>query len=299
MTDQVTIVGAGLMGQGIAAVFARAGYRIVLHDTEDVLTTSVRRTRERLDAMGAATPAAEITATPDLPQAVADADVVVEAVTEDLAVKAEVLGGIDSAAAAGTIVATNTSALPLDVLRDNLGPDRPFLATHFFNPAEIVPGVEVAAVDELGDRAAQQLMELLAGAGKRPVRVAPSPGFIGNRLQLALFREAERCVAEGLASPADIDTVVRSTFGFRLPAYGPFHIADMAGLQVYASIMETLHDAFGDRFDLPQSLRERNESGNLGLKSGAGYFEYSPAEQKRIVEERDATYRALLGPVSD
>lgn len=294
MAEQIAVVGAGLMGQGIAAVLAAAGHRVVLHDHSDVLTDSLQQVGRRLDAMSTGTDAADVVVDDDLRSAVSTSMIVIEAVTEDLAIKQNILSRIDSAADPDVIISTNTSALPLAELRSCLGPLRPFIATHFFNPAEIVPGVEVATLDEVGEPAAQRLTALLAEAGKAPVRVAPAPGFIGNRLQLALFAEAERCVAEGLASPEAVDAVVRSTFGFRLPAYGPFQIADMAGLPVYKAILETLQDTYGDRFDVPASLEERTAAGRLGLKTGEGYYGYSREDQDRIVSERDATYRRLL-----
>ncbi|HEU4494357.1 MAG TPA: 3-hydroxyacyl-CoA dehydrogenase family protein, partial [Rubrobacteraceae bacterium] len=114
-----------------------------------------------------------------------------------------------------------------------------------------------------------------------------------NRIQLALFREALACVEEGLASPAEVDEVVRSCFGFRLPFFGPFQIADMAGLDVYASVLRTLEDGLGERFETPGVLRDLVEEGRTGTKSGAGFLSYSDEERERLLLERDRRYAAL------
>jgi 3-hydroxybutyryl-CoA dehydrogenase len=116
---------------------------------------------------------------------------------------------------------------------------------------------------------------------------------VANRIQNALFLEALRCVEEGLASPQEVDGVVRSCFGFRLPFFGPFQIADMAGLDVYVSVLETLEEGLGERFETPGALRELVERGRTGTKSGAGFLEYSDEERERLLIERDRRYAAL------
>jgi 3-hydroxybutyryl-CoA dehydrogenase len=116
---------------------------------------------------------------------------------------------------------------------------------------------------------------------------------VANRIQNALFLEALRCVEEGVASPREVDEVVRSCFGFRLPFFGPFQIADMAGLDVYVSVLETLRDGLGERFEVPDALRELVEQGRTGTKSGAGFLEYSDEERDRLLLERDRRYAAL------
>jgi 3-hydroxybutyryl-CoA dehydrogenase len=136
-------------------------------------------------------------------------------------------------------------------------------------------------------------MVFLRSIGKRPAVVGDGPGFVANRIQTALFVEALRCVEEGLASPQEVDEVVRSCFGFRLPFFGPFQIADMAGLDVYASIFEILERGLGERFKAPAALRELVERGHMGTKSGAGFLEYSDEERERLLLERDRRYAAL------
>ena len=123
--------------------------------------------------------------------------------------------------------------------------------------------------------------------------VGDGPGFVANRIQNALFLEAVRCVEEGLASPQEVDEVVRSCFGFRLPFFGPFQIADMAGLDVYESVLDVLEDGLGERFEAPDSLRDLVQRGRTGTKSGAGFLEYTEEERERLLLERDRRYAAL------
>jgi 3-hydroxybutyryl-CoA dehydrogenase len=124
--------------------------------------------------------------------------------------------------------------------------------------------------------------------------VGSGPGFVANRIQNALFLEAMRCVEEGLASPEEVDEVVRSCFGFRLPFFGPFAIADMAGLDVYASVLGVLRDGLGERFEPPRMLLDLVEEGRTGAKSGAGFLDYTDEERERLLLERDRRYSALL-----
>ena len=124
--------------------------------------------------------------------------------------------------------------------------------------------------------------------------MAPAPAFVANRLQIALFREAARCVEEGLATPEQVDEVVRTTFGLRLAHYGPFEIADMAGLHVFEAILKNLADAYGDRFDTPASLRELVDRGKTGLTAGAGYYRYDNESISDLLDRRDDRYRATV-----
>jgi 3-hydroxybutyryl-CoA dehydrogenase len=138
------------------------------------------------------------------------------------------------------------------------------------------------------------MLRLLCSAGKEPVEVGACVGFVANRLQLALFLEALACVEEGVVTAADLDTVVRRTLGVRLPAFGPFAVADMAGLDVYRAILTVLHEQYGDRFAVPPRLARIVDAGRLGVKSGAGIFEYDEQELRDLAPRRDAVYRRLL-----
>jgi 3-hydroxybutyryl-CoA dehydrogenase len=299
---RAAVIGAGTMGLGVAECFAAAGIEVSLTDATPDLT---REAKERLVARarghaeaglisaGEADRAEAVEAADDVPAAVRDADLVFEAVPEDLELKREILAACSGAAPAGAVIVSNTSSFPMDELAKSVEPKGRFLGTHWFNPPEWTPGVEVIPAAATDPGVVERVMGFLRGIGKRPAVVGDGPGFVANRIQNALFLEALRCVEEGLASPREVDEVVRSCFGFRLPFFGPFQIADMAGLDVYVSVLETLEEGLGERFEAPGALRELVERGRTGTKSGAGFLEYSDEERERLLLERDRRYAAL------
>jgi 3-hydroxybutyryl-CoA dehydrogenase len=142
-------------------------------------------------------------------------------------------------------------------------------------------------------QAVGQVRSFLQAIGKHPIVVGRGPGFVANRIQLALFREALACVEHGLASPAEVDEVVRNCFGFRLPFFGPFKIADMAGLDVYRHVFGILERGLGERFQVPETLAERVDQGDYGAKTGAGFFTSTPEERERLFADREGPYAAL------
>src|SRR5262249_34506654 len=166
------------------------------------------------------------------------------------------------------VVATNTSSLPVDRLAEPLKHPERFVGMHWFNPPEWTPGVEVVAAPLTDPAVVDRVMTFLRALGKAPAVVRASTGFVANRLQMALLCEAVRCVEDRIATPEEIDEVVRSTFGFRLPFFGPFQIADMAGLDVYEAVMQEHRDHLGERFFIPEMLRERVERGQTGTFAG-------------------------------
>lgn len=298
MSTRIAVVGVGQMGQGIAVALLRGGVDVVLHDRPPLLQTCADLVGDRLRDDGNGTPPrggdlGTLEVVDDLIEAITGCDYVLEAVPEDIELKVDLIRRIHGVAAPSTVILTNTSSVPVPLLREQTGA-RPLVAAHFFHPAEIVPGVEVSIADERDDDAALAVEALLARIGKHPVRVAPVPGFISNRLQIALFREAARCVDEGLATPEQVDQIVRSTFGLRLAHYGPFEIADMAGLHVFDAILANLADVYGDRFDSPSSLRELVDRGETGVGAGAGYHTYDQESVPELLGRRDARYRATL-----
>jgi len=172
------------------------------------------------------------------------------------------------------------------------GPER-FLGVHWMNPAPFIPGVELIPGEETEPAVLDRAEELIHSLGKTPARVADTPGFVANRLQFALYKEAARIVEEGVATPDQIDAVVSSTFGFRLALFGPFAIGDMAGLDVYESAYRTLEKAYGKRFTAPAALVTTVNEGNIGLKNGRGFLDIDPAEQAALLAYRDNAYARL------
>jgi 3-hydroxybutyryl-CoA dehydrogenase len=302
------VIGAGTMGLGVAECFAAAGIRVLLTDATPELTREaksqlVRRARGHADAgllAGSAAQRAEAVETADdVAGTVAGADLVFEAVPEDIGLKEEILGACSAAAQQDAVIVSNTSSLPINDLSEFVGRPGRFCGMHWFNPPEWTPGVEVIPAAATAPEVVGRLVEFLRSIGKRPAVVGDGPGFVANRIQNALFLEAVRCVEEGLASPQEVDEVVRSCFGFRLPFFGPFQISDMAGLDVYENVLDVLKENLGERFRAPESLRKLVEEGRTGTKSGAGFLEYTDEERERLLLERDRRYAALNELLAD
>jgi len=299
---KVAVIGAGTMGLGVAECFAAAGIGVRLTDATPELSWEakerlVERARGHAEAgllsAEAAGRAEAVETADDAPAASREAELVFEAVPEKLDLKHEILAACSGAAPPDAVIVSNTSSLPMDELAEAVERPERFLGMHWFNPPEWTPGVEVIPAATTGPEVVERVVAFLRDIGKRPAVVGSRPGFVANRIQMALFLEALQCVEEGVASAQEVDEVVRSCFGFRLPFFGPFQIADMAGLDVYSSVLGTLRDGLGERFETPNALRELVEQGRIGTKSGAGFLEYSDEERERLLLERDRRYAAL------
>lgn len=300
--QHAAIIGAGAMGLGVAECFALAGLDVVLVDeTPDASQEALSRLRQRvvthveagLLPEAAVASASCVRAAADIASAVASADLVFEAAPERIEIKRDVLAACDAHAPAEAIIATNTSSLPIDDLAAFVKRKERFLGLHWFNPPEWTPAVEVIPSAQTAPEIVARASEFLLAIGKKPAIVASGPGFVANRIQFALFREALACLEDGLATPQEIDEVVRSSFGFRLPFYGPFQIADMAGLDVYASIMDVLSNGLGADWEAPETLRDIVAEGRLGTKALTGFYQYSEDERAALLIERDKRYAAL------
>jgi 3-hydroxybutyryl-CoA dehydrogenase len=298
--DSVAVLGGGTMGGGIAGHLARAGLEVKLADASAELAERAReglleRTRGHVDAglldADALARTEGVRAVADVEAAVEGVDLIVEAVPEDPDLKAQILRRASTAE--GAVIATNTSSLPIAGLADAVAAPERFLGVHWFNPPEWTPGVEVIAGPDTRRETVERMLAFLRAIDKQPAEVADRAGFVSNRLQMALLREALAIVAEGQTTREDLDVIVRSTFGFRLPFYGPFQIADMAGLDTYVSVYETLERDVGPEFAPPSELREHVVAGRLGAKSGEGFAAYSDDERARLLLERDRRYAAL------
>ncbi len=298
----VAILGSGTMGLGVAESFAAAGLQVRLSDaTAELASQGRQRLLDRVrghvragllptEVLGRA---ATVEVASDLVAAVHDVDLVFEAVPERIDVKRDVLATTDVHAIPDAVIVSNTSSLPIDELATFLQRPERFLGMHWFNPPEWTPGVEVIPAAVTDPDVVARVITFLQSIGKRPAIVGSGPGFVANRIQFALFREALACVEDGLASPEEVDDVVRNCFGFRLPFFGPFQIADMAGLDVYANIFEIFERGLGEAWQTPAMLSALVEQGRTGTKSGAGFFYYSPEERERLLLERDRRYAEL------
>ncbi len=295
-TERVTVVGAGLMGHGIAQVFATAGYSVWLVETDpSVLASAANRIRENLSGMAQYglvesaeidTILGRITTTADLTQACHGCDAVIEAVTEEAAIKQRLFADLDRYTPPQAVLCTNTSAIRISEIARGATRRERILGTHFWNPPFLIPLVEVVSGEETAEWAVETAEGLLKRAGKRPVRVRRDvPGFIGNRLQHALWREAFALIDAGVCDAATVDEVVCNGFGLRLPVLGPVANADLVGLDLTLAIHDYLLGHLSTATTPSPTLKALVEEGHLGFKTGRGFLEWSDAA-KASTQER-------------
>lgn len=311
-TRKIAVVGSGYMGGGIAQVLALAGARVALADVSaEIAQSNYERLLKESDEFVAAGlfPAGSterlkenLWAAKDIEEAVADAEYIEEAVPEVLEIKHGTLGRISAAARPDAIIGSNTSTISIAKLAEVVVNPERFLGVHFSNPAPFIPGVEVIPHEGTSAATIEAARAIVGETGKETATVKDVTGFVLNRLQYALFHEAAQVVEEGIATAEDVDTMVRTTFGFRLPFFGPFAIADMAGLDVYAFCYKSLQTGFPERFATPQILQEKVDAGHLGTKTGSGFLNVPAERTAALVAYRNKAYVAMqklieeLGP---
>jgi 3-hydroxybutyryl-CoA dehydrogenase len=278
--EAVGVVGAGTMGAGVAQVAATAGFDVVMRDLdESLLEDAFDRVEDSLDRLVdrgtfSETEAREAidridgtTAVDDL----VDADLVVEAVVEEMDVKREVFGTLDELLDDDVVLATNTSTLSITAL--GAATDRPELVVglHFFNPAPIMPGLEIVVGEHTGDETVAVAEAFASAIGKDAWESDDKPGFVVNRILIPWINEGIRAYDEGVASKEDVDRAME--LGTNVPM-GPLELADFVGLDICLHAAETLHEELGERYRPPYLLRRRVDAGDLGRKSGRGFYEY-------------------------
>ena len=300
---RAAVIGVGTMGSGFAQLLALAGIPTRLADASRELAKAGRdraiEGARRFEADGlmpagaAEKIAVAVSAAPSIQSAVTGADFVIEAIREDPATKREAFAIVDGAAPAGAVIATNTSAIPIRELAGAFRDGSRFLGTHWFNPPQWVPCVEVIPGPDTSDAVVERVHGLMRRLGKQPTTVGDAAGFVANRIQFAMFKEAVSVVADGVATPEQVDEVVRASFGFRLPFFGPFKIADMAGLDVYDGAYRALEQDLGGRFSVPEPVAKMVAGGRLGTKAGGGFFDAPPDGLPELTARRDRSYAAL------
>ena len=293
---RIAVVGAGLMGHGIAQVFALAGHDVIITDAfAQSLTTVKARIAANLRDLGDDENAlSRVTPCADLGEAVRDADYVVEAVLEDLPLKQKLFADIERHVRADTILASNTSVIPITSIMQGLRGRERALGTHWWNPPFLVPLVEVIETQWTSPATIAWTMQLHEAAGKKPAHVKKDvPGFIGNRLQHALWREAISLVEHGICDAATVDAVVKASFGRRLAVLGPLENADLVGTDLALAIHNTVLPAIDSRPAPSPYLQGLVADGKLGFKSGEGFRKWSAEEQTalrgKVVQHLKAT----------
>ncbi len=297
MTRQrIGVLGGGLMGHGIAYLFAAAGHPVSIFEpaasVRDALPTRLEAIRKLLDGDAAILP--RIAIRDRLADAVIDADVVIEAAPEKLDLKQKIFAEVEALVVPDTILASNSSALrPTDIGRDLVRRDR-MIGTHFWNPPHLVPLVEVIETEVTSAATVEATMRLMREAGKKPVHIRRDvPGFIGNRLQHALKREAIALLADGVADAATIDEVVKEGFGARLAVLGPLEQSDLVGLELTLDIHETLLQHLDCTKGPHPLLRQKVAEGKLGMKTGEGFRRWTE-EEAEAVRTRLSRFLATL-----
>jgi len=228
-----------------------------------------------------------IKAETDLVEAVKEADFVIEAIPEDMAAKKALFKELDELCSSRTILASNTSSFSItEIASVTSRPDR-VVGTHWWNPPHLMPLVEIVKGKQTSDETVRITKDFVAGLGKVPVVCKDSPGFLGVRLQAALVLEAIRMLEEGLATAEDIDMAVKLTLGLRLPILGPLEIVDLGGMDTFFYAYSYLYNTLGERFKLPQLLKRKVESNELGIKTGKGFYEYTREKINEITRRRD------------
>ncbi|MEE1929911.1 3-hydroxyacyl-CoA dehydrogenase [Streptomyces sp. TRM 70351] len=311
--ETVGVVGTGTMGQGIAQVALVAGHRVRLHDVApgraEQAAAAIGQRLERLVAKGRMTPEAHAEALARLHPAaelgeLADAGLVVEAVLEELGAKQQLFGALESVVSADCLLATNTSSLSVTAVAGALRHPGRCVGLHFFNPAPLLPLVEVVSGAATDEAAAARAEELAAAWGKTPVRCTDTPGFIVNRVARPFYAEAFRLYEERAADPATIDAVLRESGGFRM---GPFELTDLIGQDVNEAVTRSVWEAFYQDPKFTPSLAQRRlvQAGRLGRKSGHGWYPHGdgaeeprPRTEPRHPAPRTVTVHGGPGPAA-
>jgi 3-hydroxybutyryl-CoA dehydrogenase len=282
---RIAIIGAGLMGHGLAQVFAVAGHKVAVQDPDSPsLATLHARISANLTGLGISTTAVKrVRPVATILEAASDVDFVIEAAPEKLPLKQAIFAELEKVAPYDAILASNTSVIPISKIAAKVKNRERVLGTHWFNPPYLVPLVEVIETKGTSARAVRDTIALLAAAGKQPVHVRKDvPGFIANRLQHALWREAIALVQDGVCDARTVDIVVKNSFGRRLPVIGPLENADLVGTDLTLDIHNViLPDLDRTRGALPY-LKSLVAAGKLGFKTGEGFRTWSEGEKAEL-----------------
>ena len=294
------VIGLGTMGAGIAAVMARAGLTVRAYDSS---AAAAEQSRAVLPAIADVLDRLEMPNKGDvlgveivdsLAEAVADADLVIENVPERLELKLEVLAEIDGLVSQDCIIASDTSGIPITKLQEGVSAPGRVVGMHWSNPPHIIPMIEVIAGEQTSAETTAWMVETIRGLNLIPVQVKRDvAGFVENRILYSIMREALDLVESGVIEPEDLDTCVSWGIGYKLAIVGPTALLDMAGLDIYQSVASYLNAELSKREDVSPYITRRTQDGKLGLKTGAGVFDYGEGDAARLRAERGKRFIAV------
>jgi 3-hydroxybutyryl-CoA dehydrogenase len=297
--QSAAVIGTGMMGPGIALSLALGGVRsTILSRTAEGAAEGLAKARTQAGVLVAnglagaedAQRALErLEASADFDGAIAGADLVVESGPEDMAWKQELFARMDAMARPGAALASNTSGLSITAIASRCTRPERVLTTHFWNPPHLMPLVEIVKGEKTSGEIAEAVRRLLADCGKVPVVVKKDrPGQLGNRLQMALVREAANIVAEGIADAEDVDAVAKNGFGLRMPAYGIFEHQDIVGLDLGIRVVDYVAQDLYNEPRAPENMRQLVRAGKVGAKAGQGFYDWSAKSADTVKARRDA-----------
>lgn len=303
--EKVLVVGAGTMGHGIAQVFARKGFKVTLCDQDpEALGKSRAAIAEELnflvsekvipkeDRERAMNNLAQAASVGDVAPHV---DFVIEAVTESLRVKQALFAELDKLCQPGAVLASNTSGISISAIAEKTARPERVVGMHWWNPPYLIPVVEVVRGSLTSDETISTVKEITQRLDKKPVLVNKDiPGFLGNRMQYALMREAIFMLEEGVASAEDIDLMVKAGFGFKFPVMGPLETIDMAGFDIYQKVSAYLYEHICNSVESHRIIQEKISKGEKGLKTRAGFYRYREEELPELLQFRSRKLLALL-----
>ena len=301
---KIAVAGAGTMGSGIAQVFAQRGYKVVVTDVSEkylenakknILVNQSRLIEENIITQAEAEDAMKNLSFTTDKKAFFDADVIIEAIIEKMAIKQDFWKEVEGIVKEDAILATNTSGLSITEICQKVKNKGRFVGMHWWNPPYIIPLIELIKGDETADETVRVLAELVEKIGKESVVVLKDVnGFIGNRIQFAVFREALKIVEDGIATVEDVDKAMKYGPGFRYPVLGPFETADLGGLDTFYYISSYLFNKLSNAKKPTPLQQELMDNKNLGVKSGKGFYDYSDGKGELAMKRRDKNFFKIL-----
>ncbi|HHV26310.1 3-hydroxyacyl-CoA dehydrogenase family protein [Anaerosalibacter bizertensis] len=301
---KIGVAGAGTMGAGIAQIFAQKGYEVVVTDIGEKYLENAKKIisinnssliEEKLITESEAENAMKkISFTTDK-KAFSDADVIIEAIIEKIDIKQDFWKEVEEIAKEDAIFATNTSGLSITEISEKVEKKGRFIGMHWWNPPHIIPLIEIIRGKGTDDETVDLLVELVKAIDREPVVVQKDAnGFIGNRIQFAVFREALNIVEQGIATVEDVDRAMKYGLGFRYAVIGPFETADLGGLDTFYYISSYLFNELGDAKEPSDMLKDLVDNNNLGVKSKKGFYDYSNGKDEEAMKNRDKMFFKML-----